>query len=182
MDDRRCPLCGGILLGEVCADCGFECLAEDEIAASYDFNPDNDYFGEPAPMNSADESEDISAADDESESFPASPLQSSYGKVSQKIQPNVNHNMPYANGGNHNNVSSPQSVLEIIIQDCVNYIKKHWWKMLLTLIFPLSGLIIGYIYCAFGGNGRNWVKYTTGVAYILAAILFLFNGIGFTGI
>ena len=63
MDDRRCPFCGGMLLEKVCVNCGYEYLTEDEITAPYDFNPENDHFGEEEKSVQFEEMAGISAAD-----------------------------------------------------------------------------------------------------------------------
>lgn len=186
MDDRRCPLCGGILLEKICIDCGFEALTEEEIAAPYDFVPENDKFGDAESVSDAAEMEGISVSSIETEpdTVSVTPV------INQSVHKKTTH-QPYTFNQYNTSTNLPvqnQSVVEMIVQDTVATIKKHWWKMLLTLLFPMSGFFIGLAYCMLGsGGGRrkdasdlNFGLIFKGVCYMSAAGLLNKFGIGFS--
>lgn len=184
-NDMKCPLCGGMLLEKICIDCGFECLTEDEIASPYDFVPDNDKFGESEPSDDNAEMESISAVYNEQKSE-ITAIPQINNSVPKKAAPK-----PYSVSSYHGSTNTPApspSIVEMIVQDFVTAIKKHWWKMLLTLIFPMTGFFIGLAYCMLGsGGGRrkdasdfNFGLILKGICYMSAAGLLSKFGIGFS--
>ncbi|MBQ8780313.1 MAG: hypothetical protein IJZ72_01360 [Oscillospiraceae bacterium] len=183
MDDRRCPFCGGALLDKICIDCGFEYLTEDEIAAPYDFVPENDAFGEAEPPDDTAEMEDIFVplAETMPEAVNVMPAANKAIPKKTNYQP---HNVNQYNTSPNIPVQNP-SVIEMIVKDFVEGLKKHWWKMLITLLFPLGGFLIGVTYCTLGGGGKRSNSsmdlglILKGIGYIAAAGMLIKLGIGF---
>ena len=200
--DRRCPLCGGMLLEKVCIDCGFESLTEEEIAAPYDFEPSNDYYGD----EEDDETEIMEGIS--IESISAESLDKGMSSVSIKLSSSVSsrsntaYNQPVkktaASAMKNNSVDVSKSfkdptvsdVAQIMVKDFVEILKKHWWKILPTLMFPIVGLLIGFVYCVIGFNKNcdadnldfDLGMFFKGICYIAAAGMLMKFGIGFVGI
>ena len=168
-DENCCPLCGGELSDNVCVNCGFEVMAEADIAAPYDFVPYNDRFGE-----QGDEPEE----EDEAEEVPVFDEAEPTGAKSASFQPQKPVNMP-----KNTPVQQNVSPLEIIIKSIVEDIKKGWWKLLITMLIPAAGICIGVLYCVLGApdnNVRNmdFGKILKGIGYMALSCLCMGMGIG----
>ncbi|MBQ8780312.1 MAG: hypothetical protein IJZ72_01355 [Oscillospiraceae bacterium] len=191
MDDRRCPFCGGMLLDKVCIDCGFEHLTEEEIAAPYDFEPDNDSFGEeekPAyagmdgiTLSALDGSASVGMESISLSNIPAPKIQTPPPPIVKKtpVNTNVQPNPPPAPLPP---VQPQLSGYEKFVKDVADYIRKHWWMLLLTLLIPTSGYIIGGVYITVARHSDGTKAILTGIAYIIASTLLKAAGVDILGI
>ena len=191
MEERRCPLCKGMLLDNVCIDCGFESLEEKDISAPYDFNPLNDRFGEPEQVEEWGGMESISSADVNVSVLP--PAEELKLKRNANNAPAYNHrqntpqnfqqNIPQNFQQNVQSVQQPASLGEVIISDITAVIKKHWWKLVLMIISPALGMLIGCVHFTIARFSRdNQVIFTNvlkGLAYLVASIVMNKFGFGF---
>ena len=185
---EKCPLCGGRLQNNVCISCGYELPDEHDISAPYDYNPDNDYFGEreqvryyeapPQPAQHAD-MESISPMQT---GYVSAPKPAPNIKVNQAAPPapknlqsprNVKPNPPPPPPAN------PSFTFDTIVKDVSTYIQKHWWLFLLLFLAPATGYIIGIVYCAKSkSDGKGIQSVLTGIMYIVAAFMLSMGGVG----
>lgn len=184
-----------MLLEKICIDCGFESLTEEEIAAPYDFEPNNDVFGE-EEIDETEVMDGISA-----EIIPTESLGENMSSGSVNISSSASvRNKPVQKAVSPTlknkpvNVSDPfknptiSGVAEFIAKDFVETVKKHWWKMLITLLFPIIGFLIGLGYAMLGfgtdsfneNRNMNFGLIFKGVGYMAVAGLLMKMGIGFT--
>ncbi|MGN0587351.1 MAG: hypothetical protein ACI4JF_08705 [Oscillospiraceae bacterium] len=187
---EKCPLCGSRLQNNVCISCGYELPDEKDISAPYDYDPDNDYFGEREQVRYYEAPPQATQhADMES----ISPIQTGYASA-PKPAPNIKVNQAAPpspapkNLQNPQNVkpnppppqpSNPQLTFETIVKDVSTYIQKHWWLFLLLFLAPVSGFIIGIIYCAKSKiDGKGIQSVLTGIMYIVAAYFLYQGGVG----
>lgn len=187
---EMCPLCGGKLQNNVCISCGFEPPDEHDISAPYDYDPDNDYFGEREKLR-FHEPPPQPARQAEMESVTS--LQTGYASA-PKPAPNIKANQaappapPPKKLINPNTVkpnppppppSNPPFTFETIVKDVSAYIQKHWWLFLLLFLAPVSGFIIGIAYCVKSkADGKGIQSVLTGIMYILAAFFLYRGGVG----
>lgn len=196
---EMCPLCGGKLQNNVCISCGFVPPDEQAIAAPYDYDPDNDYFGEREKIR-YHEPPPQPVQQHEMESI--DPIQTGYASA-QKVIPNikVNQAAPPAPAPNPpptppKKLINPQNVqpnpppppqfqkapftFETIVKDVSTYIQKHWWLFLMLFLAPTSGFLIGIVYCAKSKiDGKGIQSVLTGIMYIMAAFFLYRGGVGF---
>lgn len=194
---EKCPLCGGKLQNNLCISCGFEPPDEHDIAAPYDYDPDNDYFGEREKIR-YHEPPPQPAQQFEMESV--APIQTGYASA-PKVIPNIKVNqaappapspmnspVPPKKLQSPRNVtpnppppppSNPQFTFETIVKDVSTYIQKHWWLFLALFLAPASGYIIGIAYCAKSKiDGKGIQSVLTGIMYIVAAFMLSMGGVG----
>lgn len=190
---EKCPLCGSDLQNNVCISCGFEPPDEHDIAAPYDYDPDNDYFGEREQIHYY---EAPPQPDQQYEMESVTPMQTGFASA-PKVIPNikVNQGAPPAPSPtppkkliNPNTVkpnppppppSDPQFTFETIVKDVSTYIQKHWWLFLLLFLAPTSGFLIGIAYCAKSKiDGKGIQSVLTGIMYIVAAFFLYQGGVG----
>ncbi len=157
MSERRCPLCKGMLLDNICINCGFEALEEQDISSAYDFDPDNDSFGEAEPeketdMESVGEVDTASLLSAENLRRANDMLQYKAAQKNAALKTQTNTPPPVRNKTPMQPVQPPPqqqfSLGETVIKDFVDWLRKDWWKALLTLINPTFGMFIGIIYFA----------------------------------
>ena len=55
---NKCPLCGSRTLNGTCNECGYSAPDETEISSMYNYDPDDDEFGEKSAYPTAQEQED----------------------------------------------------------------------------------------------------------------------------
>lgn len=186
-----------MLLDNVCIDCGFESLEEKDISSPYDFNPLNDRFGEPEQVEEWGGMESISSVDVNVSVLPPAeelkrnvnnaPAYNHRQNIPQNFQNNTPQNFQQNIPRNFQQyvppVQQPASLGETIISDITAFIKKHWWKMLLMVISPALGMLIGCMHLTIARFSRdNEVVFTNvlkGLAYLVASIVMNKFGIGF---
>lgn len=172
-----------MLLDNVCIDCGFEALEEKDISSPYDFNPLNDRFGEAEQVEEWGGMESISSAEVNVSVLP--PAEELKLKRNANNAPAYNHrqNIPQNFQQYVPPVQQPASLGEIIISDITAFIKKHWWKMLLMIISPAFGMLIGCAHFTIARFSRdNEVVFTNvlkGLAYLVVSIVMNKFGFGF---
>lgn len=193
MDDRRCPFCGGMLLEKVCIDCGFEHLTEEEIAAPYDFEPENDNFGEAEqPAYCGMDGISVSALDGDPASVGMESIGASYIPA-PKIQtppPPIVNNTPKNTAVQYTPPPAPMPPVqpqlsgpEQFVKDFADYIRKHWWMFLLTFLLPTAGMIIGGVYiCGAKYTNDSLKAFLTGIAYIAVSTMLKAAGVDILGI
>ena len=54
-EQGKCPLCGSRMIGGTCNECGYSVPDETEISSMYNYDPDDDEFGEKSEYPSAEE-------------------------------------------------------------------------------------------------------------------------------
>ncbi|MBQ8826690.1 MAG: hypothetical protein IJ007_06320 [Oscillospiraceae bacterium] len=188
MDERRCIFCGGRLLDNVCVNCGFECLSEEQIAAPYDFEPSNDSYGE-EEVSGTEVMEGISADNISMES-----LDGSMPSVAVKPAP-VRNNTAYApppvqKVQNNQPAYTPPpapiqqnaSVFETIVKDFSTYIQKNWWQFLLVLLVPTTSFFIGAFYFSKLKRGGTVIDVIIGILFIIIGASLKFSGFDLFGI
>lgn len=190
MDDRRCPFCGGMLLDKVCIDCGFEHLTEEEIAAPYDFEPENDNFGEAEqPAYSGMDGISLSSLDGSPASVGMESISISPAPKIQTPPPPVVKNTPKSNYVQPAPPPAPlpplqpqMSGTDQFVKNVADYIRKHWWMFLLTILLPTAGIIIGCIYIFVASKTDGIKAVVTGIIYIIVSAMFKAAGIDILGI
>lgn len=211
MDDRKCPFCGGMLLDKICVDCGYEYLTEEEIAAPYDFEPENDHFGTEEAKADEFGMEGISLESLDGSVSAAAPQMASVGaahtgsgivppKARQFQNPNsVPFNAQVNNfQANNAQVHTPPkytppppppmpvqqnvSVFEMMVKDFSAYIQKCWWQILLTFLIPTTGLFFGSYYISKIKRGGTVTDVAIGILYIVAFVILKASGFDLLGL
>lgn len=166
----KCPLCGGNTANGECLACGYKPPDLNAIAAPYDLDPSNDAFGEAESLFEAVESPDISVGGEFNMASVALPdvsaaVNSSGRFASMGIQPipNIKTAAPKAPPIPQNrqqtlanaptNQPPAQNYIqatgfESFVKATADFFAKHWWKFLITLLAPTSGIIMAVVYLA----------------------------------
>ena len=185
MDDRRCIFCGGMLLDNICVNCGFECLSEEEIAAPYDFEPGNDVYGETENDKTYGMEgislENLDGSVSSDNIVPAAAVQKPKAVPPVKNVQTVKNNQTVYTPPPAPMQSNP-SVFEMIVKDFSTYIQKNWWQLLLLIIAPTTGFFIGAFHIAKIKNGGTASDVVIGVMYIIAAAALKFGGLDLFGL
>ncbi len=186
MSERRCPLCKGMLLDNICINCGFEVLEENDISAAYDFDPNNDFFGEAEPEEKADM--ETIAEVDTAALLDAANLRRANEMLQYKAaQKNAalkaqNKAAPVQNIQPVQPPPQQFSLFETIVKDFSEWVRKDWWKLALVLVNPFFGILIGFIYLAMVKTEHGPFKpeyILKGAVYITISGIMLMLGIGF---
>lgn len=178
---QKCPLCGGTVRNGVCLSCGYEIPDENTIAAPYNYDPD-DYFQQ-EEERSSDEIEGISAASaavngsGKVQNAPQWSEMDSIGipsaeSVGQALKKKPSSGNTAANNRAAVNIApppaavytpppvqpqeEPQDAFSVLAQGFVDEVKKHWWKVLLVLLVPVSAVFIGAFYLCWSTGYRRW--------------------------
>ena len=178
---QNCPVCGGTVGDGVCLSCGYKMPNGNDIAA---------------PVNSSEEPDwamdSISVPSAESVSQELAPKPDPYAnakkyapepeKEEKRLPPPTNYT--HISYTPEETCEEPPKAYEIFARGFVDEVKKHWWKVLLIGIVPVSAIFIGFYYIAKGGGGRRRFVAVdpekVNFKYIFTGILFLAIGTGMT--
>ena len=155
---KKCPLCGSRLLNGSCNECGYSLPDETEISSMYNYDPDDDEFGEKEDFI-VPEADDMPKVRDEVErnfrnpyDYKRAPKIETVQKNDVQIQPQQNNQNPYANftpmnkQGNvanpfpvNNGYNSSSNVDAAFVKDIIK-------GCVLGLIIPIIGIFYGAKY------------------------------------
>lgn len=209
---QKCPLCGGTVRNGSCLSCGYEIPDENTIAAPYNYDPDD--YAQQEEGRSCDEIEEISAASavqngtgrkndppqwSEMDSIGV-PSAESVGQALRK-KPSSGENAANNNRAAVNIAppppvytppvqpqEEPQDAFSIFVHGFVEEVKKHWWKVLLVLVVPVSAVFIGAFYLCWSTGYRRWhfrrydpenfdiKKFGQGLLYLVVGFGLVFSG------
>lgn len=205
MTIQKCPLCGGRVNNSVCSSCGYEIPDEESISAMYDYDPSNDVPPEEkqpeklseydmpsvSPLdfdNAAQQNINIKAAAannppvNQAASRPAPRV-----VVQQKVNAPVQRGQNVPPAQNNPQINQPAnqtsfSVVDMIVKDVADFVRAHWWKFLLLLFVPPSGLAFSTFYwmkCKLKGGFENGVA---AVFFAVATIWLMTHDIDILGV
>lgn len=162
----KCPLCGGNTVNGECLSCGYKPPDLNAIAAPYDLDPANVVFGEAESLFETVEGSDISVGGELGMASVALPdvsaaVNSSGRFASMGIQPipNIKTAAPKTPPIPQNRQQTPANApinqppaqatgFERFVKATADFFAKHWWKFLITLLAPTSGIIMAVVYLA----------------------------------
>lgn len=204
MTIQKCPLCGGRVNNSVCSNCGYEIPDEDSISAMYDYDPSNDGPTEEKQPERASEYDmpslsplDYDKASPQKLNIKAvannPPVNQAVNRPAPRVvaQPKVNapaqrgQNAPPAYNKPQKNQPANQnsfSVVDMIVKDVADFVLAHWWKLLLLLFVPPSGLAFSIFYwlkCKLKGGFESGVA---AVLFAAATIWLMVNDIDIFGL
>ncbi|MBQ8826692.1 MAG: hypothetical protein IJ007_06330 [Oscillospiraceae bacterium] len=184
---KKCPLCGSRLLGGTCNECGYSVPDETEISSMYNYDPDDDEFGDKDDF-AVPEADGMPQVREEVErnfrnpyDYKRAPKIETVQKSNAQIQPQQNNANPYANFSpvnNHqktpvqntfnNKTSHTASMDPYFIRDVVA-------GVVLSMVFSLLGIFYGIkIIKKYPASKDNKYLYAGIAVLVLSIIGFIF--------
>lgn len=204
MTIQKCPLCGGRVNNSVCSVCGYEIPDEDSISAIYDYDPSNDGPVEEKQPERISEYDmpslsplDYDNASPQKLNIKAvaknPPVNQAVNRPAPRVTVQQKGNVPIHRGRNIPPAQNiPQinqpanqtsfSVMDMIVKDVADFVRAHWWKLLLLLLVPPSGLAFSTFYwmkCKLKGGFGNGLA---AVFFAVATMWLMTNDIDIFGL
>lgn len=150
---QRCPICGGTVGDGVCLSCGYEIPTESDIVPSVNSSdmPDRaemDSISIPSAENVRQELAPKPFSHMNAKNYDPEPE-----KEEKRLPPPSNYT--HISHTPEESYEEPPKALDIFVHGFAEEVKKHWWKVLLIAILPISAFFMGMFYMMKGGGWRR---------------------------